>query len=129
MCCTRNNTFKNDEGACLADPGKRVQPRRARIDRRRSAKSKITKGKGFKKVLCLNEVTGRMNQELQCSMCSKKFYKLCNVKDHIRTHLGSRPFNCDLCGKIFTQRGNRDRHQKKAVCKNRAKQASSEESM
>ena len=89
------------------------------VDLRKSVKGRITKGKGFKKVQSLNEETGRMNQHLECSICNKTFSKLCNVMDHVRTHLGAKPFACTICGQTFTQCGNRDRHQRKNVCAKR----------
>jgi hypothetical protein len=62
---------------------------------------KISKTKGYRKVKNLNIRTGRFNQVLQCTTCDKEFSKLCNVLDHVRTHLGSRPYSCTLCGQTF----------------------------
>ena len=73
-----------------------------KIDMRKSVRGKIVKGKGFKKVQNLNAETGRLNQELQCTICLKSFSKLCNVMDHVRTHMGARPFACAHCGQTFT---------------------------
>jgi hypothetical protein len=64
----------------------------------------------------LNQCTKRMNQILQCKKCPLKFPKLCNLRDHLRIHNSEMPFTCGLCGKKFTQAGNRDRHEKKQVC-------------
>ena len=44
-----------------------------------------------------NDQTGRQNQQMQCKVCHKKFNKLSNVKDHVRTHSDSRPYSCALC--------------------------------
>ena len=44
-----------------------------------------------------NDQTGRQNQQMQCKVCNKKFNKLSNVKDHVRTHSDSRPYSCALC--------------------------------
>jgi uncharacterized Zn-finger protein len=68
----------------------------------------------------MNHSTKRMNQILKCKMCPLKFPKLCNLRDHLRIHNEEMPFKCGLCGKSFTQAGNRDRHEKKQVCKKRS---------
>jgi uncharacterized Zn-finger protein len=65
----------------------------------------------------LNPGTKRMNQDLQCKQCPLSFPKLCNLRDHLRIHNAEMPFKCELCNKFFTQAGNRDRHEKKRVCK------------
>ena len=67
--------------------------------------------KMWRKTRVVNEKTGRLNNQMQCKICKKKFGKLSNIKNHIRTHTGSRPYSCILCSKTFIQQGNRDRHQ------------------
>lgn len=64
----------------------------------------------------MNAKTKRLNQILQCKLCPMKFPKLCNLRDHVRIHKDDMPFKCSLCGKAFTQAGNRDRHESKRVC-------------
>ena len=64
-----------------------------------SAKSKRIKknNKSWKTYQVRNQGTDRMNRHFQCLTCSKTFSKLSNVKDHVRTHLGTKPYACELC--------------------------------
>ncbi|XP_029522641.2 oocyte zinc finger protein XlCOF6-like [Oncorhynchus nerka] len=45
--------------------------------------------------------TTNTRKEYLCPDCGKVFKKLCNFKQHQRTHTGERPYCCELCGKCF----------------------------
>ena len=63
---------------------------------------KIKKEKLYTTNIIKNNDTGRMNKQFQCTFCFKKFDKVSNVKDHIRSHLDDRPYNCTACGCKFS---------------------------
>jgi len=43
-------------------------------------------------------------RQYYCTVCSKRYHRLEEMKRHIRCHTGERPFTCDLCQRTFAHR-------------------------
>ena len=62
-----------------------------------------------------DENSGRLTKQVyQCGYdgCNKQFNKTWNLVDHLRMHEGIKPYRCHLCEKLFTQKGNLQKHMK-----------------
>ncbi|XP_039616319.1 gastrula zinc finger protein XlCGF26.1-like [Polypterus senegalus] len=69
---------------------------------RELAKSKCKSGNGN---LCQTQ-----QEPHECSVCSKKFQQMSQLKKHRRIHTRNRPFSCPECGKGFTTVGYLRKH-------------------
>eukprot|EP00808_Paulinella_micropora_P000009 g79181.t1 len=48
---------------------------------------------------------GKLRQDLLCEKCGRLFSVLGNLKAHMRTHTGEKPFKCSTCGYKFSRNG------------------------
>ena len=47
----------------------------------------------------------------KCAICTKSFVKRCDLKRHLMTHTGEKPYKCEMCEKAFTRNSHLKTHQ------------------
>lgn len=61
-----------------------------------------------------NDISGLLGKEKpvhRCNICNRGFLNKSNIKVHLRTHTGEKPFRCEVCSKAFRQKAHLIKHQ------------------
>lgn len=59
----------------------------------------------------LNGLLGKEKPVHRCNICNRGFLNKSNIKVHLRTHTGEKPFRCEVCSKAFRQKAHLIKHQ------------------
>ncbi|KAH9491643.1 hypothetical protein Btru_031106 [Bulinus truncatus] len=51
-----------------------------------------------------------LQRKVYCAMCPKRFWSMQDLKRHMRSHTGERPYRCDICFQKFTLKHSMKRH-------------------
>uniref|UniRef100_A0A8C5KU59 C2H2-type domain-containing protein n=1 Tax=Jaculus jaculus TaxID=51337 RepID=A0A8C5KU59_JACJA len=55
-------------------------------------------------------INGLIQKPFECNICGKHFSQAGNLQTHLRRHSGEKPYICEICGKRFAASGDVQRH-------------------
>lgn len=69
-----------------------------------------TKSKVASSIVYNDGNLGKEKTVHRCNICNRGFLNKSNIKVHLRTHTGEKPFRCDVCSKAFRQKAHLIKH-------------------
>ncbi|KAI9561105.1 hindsight transcription factor-like protein [Daphnia sinensis] len=68
-----------------------------------------------------------VNRKVICAFCLRRFWSAEDLRRHMRTHSGERPYQCDVCSRRFTLKHSMLRHRRKHGGSGHAEESDEEE--
>ncbi|KAK8391153.1 hypothetical protein O3P69_017070 [Scylla paramamosain] len=65
---------------------------------------------GMAKTISSKNESTKLKPKHKCNYCNKEFSKNFDLRQHVRSHTGEKPFQCIVCGRAFTQKSNVKKH-------------------
>ncbi len=69
------------------------------------------------KTTAMTEIIQIRKTAAQCDLCLKLCPSRSELRRHMRTHTGEKPYKCDYCEKSFSEISNRNKHIKTGSCR------------